>query len=166
MKIIIFLLIPILLLSCKGQITSPKEKFFNPKDLDNLSLENIEYFWQGDTAEIWIDPIPNFNKNEGYLKGFELRGDLKEIGVFVFKTQAIAISAFENYKELCSALINDGENNDLIKEKWWYIEGDPYYAIMINKYNTLVMLHNYYSYENVLMDTAIEIMRRIDIWSN
>ena len=134
--------------------------------MDKLSLENIEYFWQGDTAEIIVDPIRFFYGIDGYLKGHDLRGDLKEIGVFVFKTQSIAINAFENYKDLCSAIINDGENNELIKDKWWYIRGDPYYAIMINKYNTLVMLHNYSSYEDVLMSTAIEIITRIDMLSN
>ena len=112
MKIIIFLLIPILLLSCKGQITSPKEKVFNPKDLDDLSLESIGNFWQGDSFEVSIDPIAHFTEYEGYLKGIELRSDKKSIGVFVFNAKKTAIEAMEEFWFLISAMTHEGEKHE------------------------------------------------------
>ena len=167
MKKLIIFIIFIGLFNCSKNPISPKEKFFNPKDLDNLSLENISNFWQGDSFEVWIDPIAHFTEYEGYLKGIELRSDKKSIAVFVFNAKKTAIEAMEEFRFLISAMTYDGEKHELIKEKWWYIKGNPYYAIFINKWNTIIeIIHNYPSNENIIVSTALEVTERIDVMSN
>ena len=165
-KIIIFIIL-IGLFNCNKNPISPIEKKFNPKDLDNLSLENISIFWQDDSFEVWIDPIAHFTVYEGYLKGIELRSDKKCIGVFVFNGKKTAIEAMEEFRSLISAMTYVGEKHELIKEKWWYIKGNPYYAIYINEWNTIVeIIHNYPSNENIIVNTALEVTERIDVNSN
>ena len=150
------------MITCKRNPTALVEPYFDPNDLDKLELETLENFWQGDTAEIWINPIPYIREYEGFLKGMEHRCDLKKIGIFVFRTQATAGNLMGDWNSFSNSILIEGDTQDVIEEKWWYIMGDPISAILVNKFNTIVMINHYDMNINDLMNTAIEIMDRID----
>lgn len=162
MKKLIFILILFSMITCIRNPTALVEPYFNPNDLDKLELENLENFWQGDTVEIWINPIPYIREYEGFLKSMDFRCDLKGIGIFVFKTQVIAVNLLGDWNSFSNSILLEGDTHDVIEEKWWYIKGDPMSTILVNKFNTILMLHNYYMNKNDLMNTAIEITDRID----
>lgn len=169
MKNILFFLILLGLVSCNKNIepVSPTEKFFDPVNINNLALENLTTFWKGDNFETKLNTIDFtiyfLTRCEGYLKGIELSNDKKGIGVYVFDTKSNAIEAMDNLIGISSAFYYEGEKQKIINEKWWYIKGDPYYSIFINRWNTIVnILHKDPSDEETIFGFIKEITKRID----
>ena len=162
MKYILFIVIPILLTGCKDELTSSKERLFSPEYITALSLKDINDFWQGDS--IWQDDYNSFKDFEGYLDGIEYRSqNHKIISIHVFVSKVAALNAIEGYRSLISMMTVESENHEIIKERWWHGTGSPYLRIFVNKLNTLVFVFNTESTdENICIDTAVEILNRIE----
>ena len=68
-----------------------------------------------------------------------------------------------------AAIIDEGRKHELIKGKWWFAK-DPSNAIFVNQLNTIIEVAYYYlaydELDNILIETAVEIARRIDSLSN
>ena len=161
MKGAIFCVILILLLSCKSEITSSKGIYFSPENLSSLALENINDFWQGDSIAFNSNSTYFFNYYDGFLEGIELRAKNKFIKVDVFKSKEIALNAIEEFRNSISMYTIESNDHKIIKEKWWSMP-NSYFAVFVNKYNTIISI--YYSPESeeeFTQNIAVEIIRRI-----
>lgn len=167
MKKIMILVLLLFIANCKDDINSSKETLFDQEDIEKLSINNLSDFWNGDS--IFTEKVMSYIivHQEGFLKGEEYRSEeFKLISIMVFDSQQNAIKAMEEYRINISAATNEGESNDIIKEKWWYIIGSNYQSIFVNKYNTLVFVSNTHSEDkNISINTALEIMDRIEALS-
>jgi hypothetical protein len=162
MKYVLFIVIPILLISCKDELTSSKERLFSPEDIDALSLEDINDFGQGDS--IWQDDYNFFKDFDGYLDGIEYISQYyKFISVHVFVSKGAALNAIEGYRSLISMMTVESGNHETFKERWWHGVSSPYLIIFVNKLNTVVFVSNTESTdENICINAAVEILNRIE----
>jgi hypothetical protein len=167
----LFILIAFLsFINCDKNPLSHKEKFFEPQKLPLLSLEKVNNFWQDDSIKHTSNYIDgSFNNHSNFLVGISYRGDIKGVGISVFKSQTDAIEAMKLRRNNVAAIIEPGNSSEIFKGKWWYTDNIPN-AVFVNQWNTITEVSYYHlNYEEVrtsLMETAIEIARRIDSLSN
>ncbi len=169
MKKLFLLIIFLNLINCEKD-GSPKEIIFDSQKLPQLILQDVGSFWDDDSIKQISDYMgAYFVDHSGFLDGVGYYGDKNIIVVSVFKSQADAIEAMELRRNNVAAIIDEGGKHELIKGKWWFAR-DPYNAIFVNRLNTIIEAAYYYpSYEeidNILIETAVEIARRIDSLSN
>ena len=156
-------------INCEKNPSSHNEKFFDPQKLPLLSLAEVNHFWQDDSIKYtsnFIDGI--FNDYSGFLGGVRYSGDKNIIGVSAFKSQANAIEAMDLRRNNVAAIILEGGKHELISGKWWFAKS-PSNAVFVNQWNTIIEVAYYYpayeELENILIETAAEIARRIDALS-
>jgi hypothetical protein len=139
-----------------------KQKYFNPKDLSFLALENIVDFWEGDSL---IYVTNSFDDYPGYQGGIAMRSDKKSkrIGVAVFESQENAIENMDIRVNTVSWVISPGVPDDVLQGKWWYSEGS---IVFDNQYNTIIEVTcipcAYEEVKTLLTETAAVIANRID----
>lgn len=168
----LFILISLFFLACHRNPSAleQKERFFDPKDLSRLSLEEMNHFWEGDRIK-HISTINDaiFGSHPGFLGGIEYRGDTRGISVSVFKSQAMAIEAMELLRKNVAAVIEPGNPPDLFPGPWWFTDNIPN-AVFVNQWNTIVDVFIYHpdykAVENLLLETAKEIAGRVDAFSD
>lgn len=157
----------LLFISCETEnhVGNPRFRVFAPLDIESLELENINGFWDGDSAKSISDESRGlFIHYDGFLGGKSFRGEAKGIRVTVFKTQSDAIKAMENRIADVSCLILSGRSGK-ISNQWWYSDCIPK-MVFLNEKNTIIEVYIYkeefQEIENVLIDTAIEIQNRVE----
>lgn len=130
----------------------------------------MNHFWEGDRVKdisTFIDA--NFNGHIGFLGGVSYIGDNRGLSVSVFKSQAMAIEAMKLRRNNVAAIIEPGNPTDLFAGKWWFSDNIPN-GVFVNQWNTIVEVFIYHpDYEAVkslLIETAKEITRRIDVLSD
>lgn len=153
-------------INCDKDLSPHKEKFFKPQQLTLLSLEEVNHFWDDDSIKYSSNP---FVSCSAYLEGVELIGNKRGIGVAVFESQAKAINCMEGRINTVATVIRPGISNEILKGKWWFGDGIPN-AVFVNQCNVIIEVAYYYpayeEVENVLIETAAEISRRVDRLSN
>lgn len=166
----LFIIISILsFLNCGKDLSSHKEKFFDPQKLPLLSLADVNNFWHDDSVKhtSFMDGI--FNDHPGFLGGVRYSGDKKGVAVSVFKSQADAIDAMELLRNNVAAIIIEGGKHELISGKWWHTKS-PSNAVFVNQWNIIIEVdYCYPAYEeipSILIETVAEIARRIEALSN
>ena len=176
-KIIPVIIVIVLILSnfsCKlfcDEDESHQKKIFNPANLSKLSLDKIDSFWDDDSIKHVSDFIDEtFNTHLEYLVGTRYSSDSKMIVVSVFNSQYGAIEAMELRRNNVAVVIKNGINNEFISGKWWFSQ-NPSSLIFLNKLNVIieVLYNDYPTYaenETVLIQTAVEIAKRIDALGN
>lgn len=148
-----------------------QKKIFNTSKLSKLSLNNIDSFWDDDSIKHVSDFIDEtFNTHLEYLVGTRYSSDSKMISVSVFNSQYGAIEAMELRRNNVAVVIKNGINNEFISGKWWFSQ-NPSSLIFLNKLNVIieVLYNDYPTYaenETVLIQTAVEIAKRIDALDN
>lgn len=149
---------------CSSPTSTDKPKFFNPANISQLQIEELNGFWSGDS--FWAEKYPNnlFRNYTGYLEGKEFRSaNNKFIAIHVFESKEIALAAIDYYRINISALTSESNDHTIIKEQWWYIAGPPYLTIFVNKLNTMIIISNYEAIDsNITIETAIDIMEKIE----
>jgi len=165
MKNVFIFAILVFITSCNDDLNSSKASYFNPENLEQLSIKGLDKFWRGDS--IFIDDYKGyfFNEYDGYLDGLTYVTDSthKKISVYVFKSRDIAIKAMEEFRLVIVAPTYEGDPNLYFNEKWWYVAGTPYNSITVNKYNTLIQVFNSFSEnDNLVIETTDEIISRIE----
>ena len=102
------------------------------------------------------------------IRGIGLRDDKKRIGVAVFVSQAKTIECMEGRINTVAIVIKTGVPNEILKVKWWFTDGLNS-CVFANQWNTIIEVSYIESeYEEVkilLIETAAEIVRRIDLLS-
>ncbi|MBC8183120.1 hypothetical protein H8E88_18610 [candidate division KSB1 bacterium] len=169
MKKLFLLLIFLNLINCQKD-GSPKESIFDSQKLPQLYLQDVGSFWDDDSIKHISDYMgAYFVDHSGFLDGVGYYGDKNIIVVSVFKSQADAIQAMELRRNNVAAIIDEGGKHELINGKWWFAKG-PSNAIFVNQLNTIMEVAYYYpaydELEEILIETAVEIARRIDSLSN
>lgn len=164
MKITIILIALLGLLTCQKNpcFQGEKEKYFDPKDLARLSLENIDNFWQNDVPTSFSN---NFDHYSEYVGGIAFMYNEKRMGVAVFESRQKAIACMEGRINTVANVIKSGVPNEILKEKWWYADNMNGY-VFANQWNTIIEVSIIPSeYEEVitlLMETAADIAGRVD----
>ena len=135
-----------------------------------LELEDVGNFWSGDSIKHISDYICScFENHPGFINGARYNGVNKNIGVSVFNSQTAAIEAMDGRINTVACVIQSGVNNDILKGKWWFSDCIPN-IIFVSQWNTIVEVNCYFSdYEQVktlLIETAAEIAKRVDLLSN
>jgi hypothetical protein len=153
-----------LITNCKDEVNSSKVTFFNPENLSKLKIEDMDKFWRGDS--IFVDDYLGyfFYEYDGYLNGVKNLNfsTHKIISVYVFKSREIAIEAIEEYRQIITTSTDEGDPNLYFNERWWYVIGS-YNSIIVNKYNTFIQISNSVSEnDDVVIETANEIISRIE----
>ncbi|UCH15031.1 MAG: hypothetical protein JSV22_03465, partial [Bacteroidales bacterium] len=160
-------LVVFILLSCEKKDDSiVKEKYFDPQNIDSLALTSIDGFWDTTDTNINISVSHLFaGYDSNLIAGRRYSGNEKGIVVSVFSTEEKAINAFELRIENVACVILTYEQAENIQGKWWYSECIPN-IVFVNRWNTIIEVFRYHvdyeEVENVLYDTAKEIMKRID----
>jgi hypothetical protein len=150
----------------------PQGKYFSIRYLEDLDLININNFWQDDSIYYWGSA--GMFSDTGFLKSIEYRNSLetditqgvhKEITVNVFKTTEFAIKALHNSKRWNQAITYYGKQDGPIKDLWYFI-GDSinpsYTFICLQKLNTVINITCYPNNNEIIINTLVEIARRID----
>ena len=167
MRLLKLFLIVLLFTSCKDDVNSSQEIIFHQDDISELSIQDLSEFWNGDS--VYTEKIMEYilENYEGYLGGLGYRTEnFKTISVNVFKSSEIAIEAMEYYRSNISAMSAEGDSNEIIKEKWWYVVGTNNKSIWVNKNNTILFVSNTLSDdENVSISTAAELISRVEALS-
>ena len=174
-NIIAVIIVIVLILSnfsCKlfcDEDESHQKKIFNPANLSQLYLQDVGSFWDDDSIKYISDYMGAFfEDHSGFIDGVDYRGDKNIIAVSVFKSQADAIEAMELRRNNVAAIIDEGGKHELIKGKWWFAR-NPYNAVFVNQLNTIIQVAYYYPAYNelnsILIETAVEIAKRIDALS-
>lgn len=167
MKNILFIFVFIIVLCNCDENDSDKEKYFNPSNLSQLSLNNLASFWDNDTIK---NISAYFDFSADYLDGVNLSSNKKGIAVNVFSTKEKAVEAMEERINLLSSIISEGGSNGTFEDKWWYSKGINCY-IFLNKYNTIIEVQydKYQTYaenEPTIIETVLEISKRVDSLSS
>ena len=143
-----------------------KTKYFDPQKLPMLRLDSLEYFWQGDTITHKSNYITEiFNRNPSFLDAlrYSCRGR-GGVGISVFKSQADAFKMMRERIDDVAGVIYNGNSNNKIKDIWWYAKWLP--AIFINHNNTIIETYifdyNYDKVKDLLIETALEISKRME----
>jgi len=165
MKKILFIITFLCLVNCKT-LLNPKEKFFDPKDLSKLSLENIVNFWEKDSLKYYSNYFKNYLD---YIGGVGLRDDKKRVGVAVFVSGAKAIECMEGRINTVASVIKPGIHNEILKGTWWFTDGLSS-CVFANQWNTIIEVYytevDYEEVKTLLIETASEIAKRVDSLSN
>ncbi|MBA7588050.1 hypothetical protein ES708_30098 [subsurface metagenome] len=169
MKRIVFLILFVSILGCdkNSDADSKGIKYFDPENLYQLDLANIDNFWsEGIDIDTSYYMGANFENHSGFIEGIRLfSGNGKAIWISVFKTKEDAINAMELRINDVACVINNG-NPDEFENQWWYSDYMDY-LIFENQYNTIVEI-DFSSNAPVdlikdsLLDFAEEINERID----
>lgn len=167
-----FLIAILSLLGCnRNDDTNQNDgKFFNPENLNQLDLANIDDYW---TEGIKIDTSFNmeghFENHPGFIDGIRLYSQNgKAIWVTVFKSKDDAINAMESRINTVVCVITSG-NPDELETQWWYSDCFDY-RIFVNQYNTIVEIDfasnaPFDLIKEILIDVAKEVIVRIDLLS-
>jgi len=160
-KKLITIIILICIIGCEKD--EQNEKYFDPKDLSKLLLENIDTFWEGENHESFNI---FFDRYSGYMGGILFKDDNgRSVGVSVFESQERAIVGMDGRMNTVSALIKPGDPNEILTGQWWY--GD--YFVFANQWNTIIEVSfggsNIEDLRTFLMETAAEVSKRIDLLS-
>jgi hypothetical protein len=165
---IICCLLIITSISCeKKNDTITKEKYFDPKDIELLSLKNIEGFWDDTDTNIKVSEVNGFFfiSDTCFIEGYRYNGNEKGLIISVFETKEIAIAAMEYRIQNVACLILPGEQNGNFEEVWWYSDCIPN-CVFVNLWNTIIEVYYYdisfEEVEDILYDTAEEIIQRVD----
>ena len=172
MKKPLFLFLILFLIHCHKDFSplgdvSPETKYFDPQKLSLLKLDSLENFWQGDTITHKSNFITvHFNRHPSFLDA--IRYSTKKRGavsVSVFKNQKDAIRLMKERIHAVASVIYNGDSDEKIKDIWWYTRGLPP-AIFINHNNTIVETYiidyNYDKVKDNLIETALEISKRVE----
>jgi len=163
----VFILATLLsLFSCqKNSNQYQEEKYFDPKDISNLLLDNIDTFWDNDSLRSFTNYFKNYS---GYTGGIELQDDGKTIAVAVFESQEIAINCMEGRIINVAIVITPGYPNEILKGKWWYAASIGS-CVFANQWNTIIEVSisnsDFEEVKTILIETAAEISERIDLLS-
>ena len=169
MKKILFLIFFISILGCNkdNDADSNSTKYFDPINLNQLDLGNIDNFWsEGMNIDTSFYMGANFENHPGFIEGIRLSsGNGKAIWVSVFMTKEDAVDAMELRINDVVCLINDG-NPDEFENQWWYSQCLGF-MIFENQYNTIVEIDfasnaTFDMIKSILFDIAEEINERID----
>lgn len=169
MKHLLILIILLNILACQNNHSDEdqQEKFFDPKELSELSLENLVGFWENDSLVYFSN---FFDNCPAFIGGTALRSVEKSkiIGVATFESQAKAVECMDGRINTVAILIKPGVTNEIFKGKWWYAEG-PNSCIFVNQWNTIIEVafipSDYEIVKTLLIETAGEIANRIDALS-
>lgn len=169
MKKLFILIIFLNLINCEKD-GSPKEIIFDSQKLPQLYLQDVGNFWDDDSIKHISDYTGAFfEDHSGFIDGVGYYGNKNIIVVCVFKSQADAIQAMELRRNNVAAIIDEGGKHELIKGKWWFAR-NPYNAVFVNQLNTIIEVAYYYlaydELDSILIETAVEIAKRIDLLSN
>jgi hypothetical protein len=141
-------------------------KYFPPEKISELSLNNIESFWENDTINNISDYVTeNFNADSCHLVSLRYSSKAhKVIAVSVFKSRESAVNAMEKRRRNVACLFENG-TSDEIEGTWWFANCLPP-GVFVNKLNTIIEV-SYYNKEieevkNIVYPTANEIAERID----
>ena len=166
-KLFISLILVLCLIGCENENTN-QEKFFNPENLTSLNLANIDIFWDDNSK---IDTIFSggggelFNQHYGFLGGINVFQAKKNVWISVFKNRDATIDAMESRIDNVASIIEEG-TSDKITCTWWYSYDGWNSAIFVNKWNTIIEVlyseANNEVIENMLIDTANELAKRVD----
>lgn len=173
MKKLLFLVLFVSFLGCdkNNDTDSEAEKYFDPENLNQLDLTNIDNYWdEGIDIDTSFYMGANFENHPGFIEGIRFHsGNGKAIWVSVFKTKNDAINAMELRINDVACVINDG-NQDEFENQWWFADC-IIYMIFVNQYNTIVEIEfssnaTFDLIKVTLFDVAREINKRIDLLSN
>jgi hypothetical protein len=150
----------------------PKGKYFNTTYREDLDLSNIPIFWQDDTVRydsrsgMYSDT--GLLRHIGYTSGLETGGTQgvhKGITLNVFKSAEFAVQALHASKARSQAITYYGEPKSPIKGLWWSV-GDSinpsYTYICFQKLNTVLEVTYIPNNNEIVINTILEIARRID----
>lgn len=159
MKNVIILVVAICISGCESphSVDNVKKSFFDPKNLPELSLENVSDFWVNDSFEPYNSYFDYFS---GYIAGKGLKNEIQGISVAIFESKEIALESMEIRIRIVAGTINKGSANDS-NDIWWYGDG----VVFRNQYNTIidVFYHctDYNVIEPVLLSTSNTVANEI-----
>jgi len=168
MKKLVILLFLITIINCDKDTTSINavDKFFDPQKIEQLSIEEYDGFWQGESIKNVSENITGiFNNHPEFLAGKRYSSENKNIVISVFQTKEAAIHAMEGRINNVACVILPGNSNDLFKSKWWFTDCIPN-GIFVNQWNTIIELgyyhSNYSEIEDFMIQSAAELAHRVD----
>ena len=173
MKKLLFITIFVFFIGCdKDNISDSKsEKYFDPGNLNQLNIANIDTFW---SAGLAIDTSyymgAHFEDHPAFIEGIRLYSQNgKALCVSVFKTKEDAVNAMLLRINNVACVINEGDPDEFT-HRWWYSDCMSYY-IFVNQYNTIIEIDfssnaPFDLIKGHLLDVAEIIIVRIDTLSD
>jgi hypothetical protein len=151
-------------------ITSPVQKYFNPDNLSKLKLDSVPDFWENNNFKIsytfWPYIIYPEENNKGIMYSIRIDGpkNYKWLGVTVFETHEKSIAQMKYRISESQIQVFEGSAKSPFPGEWWYSNEES--AIFVNQWNAIIEVRigikGYKDFEKELMETAAEIVHRVD----